>query len=383
MSTSVSDLTGLRLALFTDTYHPQVNGVARTLTRLCEAVRARGGQVRVFTTTDAHAQPHPDTVRFPSRAFWAYPELQLAWPSSTAVIAALRDFNPTLVHAATEFGVGLAGRRAALQLGVPFVSSYHTSFTAYAGHYGLGLLATPGWAYLRWFHNGGQRTYCPTQSIVNEVTAQGFVGCSVWSRGVDSDRFSPSYRSEAFRERLGADADTLVVSYVGRLAAEKGIDVAISALHQVADAHPGKIRCLFVGDGPYEHTARNAAPRGSTFTGKLEGPALSEAYASSDVLIFPSTTDTFGNVMLEAMASGVPVLAANVGPSREVVPPDTGWLATPGEADAFAQVLHATVHDRPDVVRRGLRAREVALARSWEAIWDALFSDYLVLHAPR
>jgi phosphatidylinositol alpha 1,6-mannosyltransferase len=379
----MSDLSGLRLALFTDTYHPQVNGVARTLTRLCEAVRARGGQVRVFTTADTQAQPHPDTVRFPSRAFWAYPELQLAWPSSTAVMAALRDFNPTLVHAATEFGVGLAGRRAALQLGVPFVSSYHTSFTAYAGHYGLGLLAKPGWAYLRWFHNGGRRTYCPTQSIVHEVTSQGFTGCTVWSRGVDSARFSPAYRSEAFRQRLGADTDTLVVSYVGRLAAEKGIDVAISAMHQVADAHSGDMRCLFVGDGPYEPTARNAAPRGSTFTGKLEGTALSEAYASSDVLIFPSTTDTFGNVMLEAMASGVPVLAADVGPSREVVPPDTGWLAAPGRADAFASVLRDAVQNRHDVVRRGARAREVALERSWNAIWDALFSDYLALHAPR
>jgi phosphatidylinositol alpha 1,6-mannosyltransferase len=154
-------------------------------------------------------------------------------------------------------------------------------------------------------------------------------------------------------------------------------------MHQVADAHSGDMRCLFVGDGPYEPTARNAAPRGSTFTGKLEGTALSEAYASSDVLIFPSTTDTFGNVMLEAMASGVPVLAADVGPSREVVPPDTGWLATPGRADAFASVLRDAVQNRHDVVRRGARAREVALERSWNAIWDALFSDYLALHAPR
>jgi phosphatidylinositol alpha 1,6-mannosyltransferase len=381
MGSNVSDLSGLRLALFTDTFHPQVNGVARTLARLCDAVRARGGEVRVFTTADAQAQPHPDTVRFPSRAFWAYPELQLAWPSNAAVADSLRAFNPTLVHAATEFGVGLAGRRAARALGVPFVSSYHTSFTAYAGHYGLGLLARPGWAYLRWFHNSGLRTYCPTRAIVDDVSAQGFERCAVWSRGVDAERFSPAYRSNAFRERLGADAQTLVVSYVGRLAAEKGLDVAIGAMHAVAESHPGALRCLFVGDGPYEHTARNAAPAGSTFTGKLEGHALSEAYASSDLLIFPSTTDTFGNVMLEAMASGVPVLAADVGPSREVVPPGTGWLAAAGDPGAFADVLRAAVRERNEVIRRGLRAREVALSRSWGAIWDTLFSDYLTLHA--
>jgi glycosyltransferase involved in cell wall biosynthesis len=204
----------------------------------------------------------------------------------------------------------------------------------------------------------------------------------VWSRGVDSDRFSPSFRSNAFRERLGATADTLVVSYVGRLAAEKGLDVAIAAMQHTVNEHPGKVRCLFVGDGPYEHTARNGAPQGSTFTGKLEGHALSEAYASSDILIFPSTTDTFGNVMLEAMASGVPVLAANVGPSREVVPAHTGWLATAGESGAFAQVLCAAVQERDDVIQRGIRARESALSRSWAAIWDTLFTDYLTLHAP-
>lgn len=376
------DLSGLRLALFADTYHPQVNGVARTLTRLCEAIRSRGGHVQVFTTNDAQAVPDAHTVRFPSRGFWAYPELQLAWPARRDVLHAVQSFSPTLIHAATEFGVGLAGRRVAQRLGIPFVSSYHTSFTAYAGHYGLRYLAQPGWAFLRWFHNSGLRTYCPTEAIVREVSAQGFERCAVWSRGVDSERFSPAYRSEAFRQRLGAERETLVVSYVGRLAAEKGLDVAIAAMHVAANAYPGKLRCLFVGDGPYQQEARATAPAGSTFTGTLQGEALSEAYASSDVLIFPSTTDTFGNVMLEAMASGVPVLAANVGPSREVVPPDVGWLATPGEPHAFAEVLCSAAANRDTVRQRGARAREVALGKSWDAIWDALFTDYLALHAP-
>jgi glycosyltransferase involved in cell wall biosynthesis len=134
------DLSTLRLALFTDTYVPQVNGVARTLARLTDAVRARGGVVRVFTTADPDAVGSADITRVPSRAFWAYPQLQLAWPSSAAIERELREFRPTLIHAATEFGVGLAGRRAARRLGIPFVSSYHTNFTAYAGHYGLGWL---------------------------------------------------------------------------------------------------------------------------------------------------------------------------------------------------------------------------------------------------
>lgn len=380
LADAAPDLSTLRLALFSDTYLPQVNGVARTLGQLVNAVRARGGVVRVFTSSDPGAAADSDIERAPSRPFWAYPQVQLAWPSARSIRDALQEFRPTLVHAATEFGMGLAGRRAARELGVPLVTSYHTNFTAYAGHYGLGWLSTLGWRYLRWFHNAAQRTYCPTQSIVNDVTAHGFRRCAVWSRGVDSDRFAPRYRSDAFRAHLGAREDTLVVTYVGRIAAEKGVDVAIEAMRLALAQHPDQIRCLFVGEGPFEHAARNSAPSHSTFTGTLSGDALSEAYASSDLLIFPSTTDTFGNVMLEAMASGVPVLAADVGPSREIVPHDAGWLVPPQASSAFAQVIGGLCADRADLDRRRVAARAVALDRSWDRIWQRLFIDYLALH---
>jgi phosphatidylinositol alpha 1,6-mannosyltransferase len=381
------DLSSLRLALFTDTYLPQVNGVARTLGRLTDAVRARGGIVRVFTTADPDAASldavdHAQITRVPSRAFWAYPQLQLAWPSSRTIDDALREFRPTLIHAATEFGVGLAGRRAARRSGVPFVSSYHTNFTAYAGHYGLGWLSAPGWHYLRWFHNAGLRTYCPTAAIAREITARGFARCTVWSRGVDSERFSPHYRSAAFRARVGANDDTLLVTYVGRIALEKSVSVAIDAMRFALDARPDALRFVFVGDGPYLDTARKTAPNGSTFTGKLDGDALSEAFASSDLLIFPSTTDTFGNVMIEAMASGVPVIAADVGPSREIIRRDAGWLAPAGAAEAFADIIVSVCDDRSLLAHARRMARALALDSSWDAIWQRLFTDYLALHAP-
>lgn len=370
-------LSSVRLALFSDTIGPQVNGVARTLDRLVAALRERGGEVRVFAPYDPDAGAEAHVLRFPSRPFWGYPQLRLAWPSQRHVHDALTRFRPTLVHAATEFGVGLAGRRAALRLGVPFVSSYHTSFTAYAEHYRLGLLARPGWAYLRWFHNGGRCTFCPTAAIVREVESQGFARCTVWSRGVDGTRFSPRFRSDAFRAAIGADEQTLVAAYIGRIAPEKQVGVALEAVRLAQEARPGRIRLLAVGDGPYELEARRQAPSCSAFTGRLEGTALSEAYASSDVLLFPSTTDTFGNVMLEAMASGVPVIGADVGPTREVLLPDRGWVTPAGDAAALTRLLVQLIDDRDRLRTMRTAALEHAATRTWTAVWDTLFAEYL------
>ena len=382
------DATPLRLALFSDTYAPQVNGVARTLERLVAAVEARGGAVRVITVADPEAEPAPvegpsPVRRMHSRPFWAYPQLRLAWPAQSAVAAALEDFRPTLVHSATEFGVGMAGRRWALQRGVPFVSSYHTNFTAYASHYSLGFLAHPGWSFLRWFHNGARRTYCPTRAIQGDLLARGFRRPHVWPRGVDTVRFSPAHRSAALRTSLGATDDVLVVTYVGRLASEKGVQVALDALRQASAARPGAIRFHVVGDGPYEGVLRERAPDGTRFAGRLQGQSLSEAYASGDVFIFPSTTDTFGNVLLEAMASGLPVLGAAVGPTEEVVGPRAGWFVEPGNGPAFAAALVQLVDDRSRLAQAAIEARQRAADQSWEAIWDALIADYLMVQHGR
>lgn len=374
------DASSLRLALFTDTYPPQVNGVSRTLERLVEAVEARGGAACVFTVEDPDASALPNVRRAPSIPFWAYDQLRLAWPSPRRVRREIDAFAPTLIHAATEFGVGLAGRRVAHLTGVPFVSSYHTSFTAYARYYRLGALATPGWAFLRWFHNGGLRTYCPTQAIVDECAAEGFKHTRVWSRGVDVSRFSPRYRSSALRQRFNADDDTLVIAYVGRLAAEKGLDVGLEAVRQVDAARPGRVRFIAIGDGPYTDEVHRLAPAGSWLPGKLLGDDLSAAYASADVFLFPSTTDTFGNVLLEAMASGLPVVGADVGPTREQLFPDRGWLVPASDARAFATALIALVDDRARLTAPRAAALTFASAKTWDVVWDTLIGDYLLLH---
>jgi glycosyltransferase involved in cell wall biosynthesis len=373
----VPDMTGVRLAIFSDTYFPQVNGVARTLERLVRAVEANGGAVHVFTPADpASPRDERGVTRFSSRAFWAYPQLRLSWPSLGPVLTAFDAFRPTLVHLATEFGVGWAGRRAAMRRGIPIVSSYHTNFTAYAKHYGLGVFAAPGWHFLRWFHSAASRTYCPTQSVADDLAAHGFGRCSLWSRGVDTRLFSPTHRSPDVRADAASSGDTLLALYVGRLAAEKGLDVAIEAVRLAEEQRPSRIRMLVVGDGPAEAQARATAPTCVHFAGRLQGQPLHSAYASGDVFLFPSTTDTFGNVMLEAMASGLPVIGADVGPTREIIAPGAGWLEPPGSVAHVAARLVQLIDDRALLERAREAALATATSRSWDAVWTALFRSY-------
>ena len=379
----------LRLALFTDTYLPQLNGVSRTLDRLVGAVRGRGGAARVYTTTDPRADrasaAEQDVWRRPSVPFWAYPQLRLAGPGRGRIGRDLAAWRPTLIHAATPFGMGLTGQWCARAMGTPLVTSYHTSFSEYAKFYNLGWLRRVGDPVIRSFHNAGLRTYVPTRAIYRELEGLGFERLAIWGRGIDPKRFSPSFRSSAWRARLGADDDTVVVAYVGRLAAEKGLDVALGAMHRLADRAPGgadgaspRIVFALAGDGPYDaHCRRTAPPPPAVhFVGALEGRALSEFYASADIFIFPSTTDTFGNVLLEAMASGLPVIAADVAPTRELLARGGGIAIPPRDAAAMADMIDAL--SRNPARRAELVAAGSAFAStcSWDRIFNELLADY-------
>ncbi|HXB24183.1 MAG TPA: glycosyltransferase family 1 protein [Gemmatimonadaceae bacterium] len=366
----------LRLALFCDSYLPQLNGVSLLLERLVDAVRDRGGAVRVFTTTDPHATYDPEIRRWPSVPLWLYPEHRLSLPTPASIKRELDAWRPTIVHAASPFGLGLAARRGARSLGIPFVSSYHTSWSAYTKFYGLGFLSNFAWRYLRWFHNSGDRTYAPTEATRQELELHGVRRTAIWSRGVDTARFTPSARSAALRARLGASDNTVVCAYVGRLGAEKGLAIAMEGMHRVVARAGANVVCAIAGDGPYEAECRRLAPPGTIFMGRLSGPELSEFYASADVFIFPSATDTFGNVILEAMASGLPVVGADVGPTRELLSNTRGLTFPQGNAEMFGDQVLSLVLDR---ARRVVLAREAlafARTRTWDAIFDELFADY-------
>ena len=366
---------GMRIAIVTDTYPPHMNGVAAALGRLADAVRERGGDVRVVTTTDPRAPAAEAEVRrWPSIPFWAYPQLRVSAPPPGRIARELAAWRPTLVHIATPFGVGLAARRAAVALGVPIVTSYHTSFSQYAAFYKLGRLSEPGWSFLRWFHNSGLRTYCPTNAIKDELTNHGFRNTRIWSRGVDMSRFNPARRTDEMRARFGARPDQVVVAYIGRIAAEKGLAVAAAAMRRLEG--DDRIRFVIVGEGPYENKLRALSPTQAVFTGRLSGDALSEAYASADLFMFPSTTDTFGQVLNEAMASGLPVVAADSGPTREIVGTEAGAIFPAGDDARLAAELERLARDPAARSRMSVAALRAAANRSWDSVFDELVRDY-------
>ena len=362
-----------------------MNGVARTLERLVGAVRARGGAVRVETVADPLAAPEADVVRWPSIPFWAYPQLRMALPSRADVVPGLAAWGPTLIHATTPFGVGLAGRAAARSLGVPFVTSYHTAFPTYLRHYRLRALNAIAWPFLRAFHNAGRITFAPSRVIATELEQQRFRDVRVWSRGVDPARFDPRFRSVEMRRAMGAtDERDFVVAYVGRLAPEKGVHVAMDAMRRVQMGTGGgpPVRFAVAGDGPAEAPCRAAAPQGTWFAGPLSGDALSAFYASADAFVFPSLTETFGNVVLEAMASGVPVIAPDRGATLELANDASALTFAANDADSLAQRVSRLRDDAG--LRRAKREAGLVVARSrtWDAVWDALLSDYRDALAP-
>ena len=354
--------------------------MSRTLERLVGAVEARGGEARVITVEDPEALADPRVERWPSAPFWAYPQLRMTAPSRNRALDVIEKWKPNLIHSATEFGVGLGGLIGVRDARIPFVTSYHTHFTAYLRHYNLGFLDAVGWPFLRWFHNAGRRTFAPSEMVRAELEANGFHGTRVWSRGVDQSKFNPSFRSRARRASLGADDDTILVAYIGRIAPEKGIDVAIDGMRQVLERHAAdgaiKVRFVLVGDGPAEERCRATAPEGTVFTGRLSGADLSEVYASADLFVFPSITETFGNVVLEAMASGLALVAPDWGATTELATPETSLQFKAGDAASLADCVERLIAD--PALRRRIVDAAIALAatKTWDSIFDRLMNDY-------
>jgi glycosyltransferase involved in cell wall biosynthesis len=369
----------MRIALFTDTYAPQVNGVTKTLGRLVDHATERGHEVALVTPriNREAARGASLHLQLASLTVPLYPELQLARPLGPWGGRQLRAFSPDVVHVATEFTVGWSGVRWALDQQVPLVTSFHTDFPAYLAGYGLGRLEKPAWRYLRTFHARSSRTFCPSRATLRQLRDNGFDhSLSVWSRGVNAGMFHPNRRSLETRAALAGDAQSLLV-YVGRLAPEKRVDVLLEAFRGLRCERGVDVALAIVGDGPARAELEQLATEGVTFTGFLRGDALASAYASADVFAFPSDTETFGNVVLEAMASGLPVVAPSRGGVTDLVEHErTGLLVEPRDPHDFARAVHRLLGDRALRGRMARRARAISEGRSWGSIFDRLFEEY-------
>jgi len=369
----------MRIALFTDTYLPEVNGVARTLGRLVSHAAGRGHQVALVTP---RVSPGSAVHTVMHRQLWGvpvpvYPELKLARPLDRVGRRELERFQPHLVHVATESVVGASGARWAVRRGVPLITSFHTNFPAYLPGYGLGWAEAWVWRHLRRFHARAALTYCPSRATLEMLRGKGFHDrIRIWSRGVDSQLYHPSRRRESVRQRLAPGADRILL-YVGRLAPEKRVGVLLDAFPEIQRRSRVRVALVLVGDGPAAVEYRRRAGDGVRFTGYLKGVELAEAYAAADLFVFPSDTETFGNVVTEALASGVPAVVPDAGGVTETVRAgETGVLVPPGDSSAFAGAVLSLLHDEGLRARLAAGARAEAESRSWSRILDGLLDGY-------
>lgn len=366
----------LRIAVVTETYPPELNGVALTVARFVEGLRRRDHRIELIRPRQGRAdrggdEPGIEQVLLHGMPIPRYPHLKMGLPARRALERRWSSRRPDLVHIVTEGPLGWSALKAALKLKLPVCSDFRTNFHAYSGHYGVGWLERPILAYLRSFHNRALLTMVPTEAMREELAALGFRNLVVVSRGVDVRRFHPARRGLALRERWGAGPDDLVALYVGRVAAEKNLPVLFSAFDAMRAREP-RVRLVIVGDGPALAGLRVRHPD-VVFAGARSGIDLAEHYASGDVFLFPSLTETYGNVTVEAMASGLAVVAYDCAAARAHIQKGVNGVLVPrGDADAFGAAAAGLATERARARAIGKRARKTAETLDWERVVLAL-----------
>ncbi|BBP02757.1 glycosyl transferase [Sulfuriferula plumbiphila] len=364
----------LRIALVTETYPPEINGVAMTLGRQVADLQQRGHQIQLVrprqTARDlAASSASLEEVLKPGVAIPRYAGLKMGLPAKSALTRLWSLKRPDLVHIATEGPLGWSALVAANKLRIPVSTDFHTNFHSYSQHYGIGWLRRPILAYLRKFHNKSCVTLVPTEGIRRELQVHGYGNLEVVARGVDTELFSPAHRDASLRAGWGVDEATQVVLHVGRLAPEKNLNLVFAAFAAMHQCNP-RTRLVLVGDGPDRATLQAAYPQ-AVFCGMRSGVDLSRHYASADVFLFPSLTETFGNVTIEAMASGLAVVAYNYAAAGELIRHNgSGVLAAHDDAEAFIAQAARLAADPALAQRMAQAARHAAQKMSWDSIHD-------------
>ena len=362
----------LHITLITETFPPEINGVANTLGRLCEGLRARGHQVELVRPRQGADQSRPSDDQLLLCRGWplpGYPGLQWGQSSMHKLLRRWTRQRPDVLYIATEGPLGLSALRAARRLGISVVSGFHTNFQQYSNQYGLSLLSRMVTQYLRWFHNRSTLTLVPSASQRLELERRHFERLGMLSRGVDSQLFHPIKRDNALREGWGLANDDIAVLHVGRLAQEKNLGLLKRCFDALRATYPQRrMRLIIVGDGPQRLLLERELPD-AVFCGTQRGEELARHYASGDLFLFPSLTETFGNVVLEAMASGLGVVAYDQAAATQHIRHGyNGVLAMPGDEDAFCDAAIWLLEERETLRRARLNARQHASRQGWPAI---------------
>ncbi len=372
-------MTKPRIALFTGNYVHIKDGVSLTLNRLVRHLERRGVESVVFGPgcPEYALEPAGRFVEVPSVPSPGRPEYRISLFFPEVLRHELELFKPDIIHIATPDILGFRALRLAVKQNIPVISSYHTHFPSYLKYYSLDFLEPLLWKYLLWFYNSCDRVVSPSESMNEFLERTGIPKekLGIWTRGIDTSLFSPENRSNEFRRELGFKDDDIVVTFISRLVWEKNLDTFIEATDKARERN-SRIKVLVGGDGPVMEEVRSRMPH-AVFTGHRSGAELAKVYAAADIFFFPSETETFGNVTLEAMASGLPALVADAPGSKSlVIEGQTGYILPPNDAAGFAEKIVRLTED--DALRKNMsaEARNRANTFDWEKIMDDLVADY-------
>jgi glycosyltransferase involved in cell wall biosynthesis len=362
----------MSIAMVTETYPPEVNGVARTVGLMVEGLQKLGHFVQLVRPRQnghdhAASGPRYEEILGRGMPIPRYAQLKMGLPAKAELVQAWSARRPDIVHIATEGPLGWSALSAARKLGIPVATDFHTNFHAYSRHYGFAWLASPVMAYLRRFHNRADCTMVPTAELAEQLGAAGYRGLRVVGRGVNPEVFSPQRRSRELRAEWGANEGTPVALCVSRFAPEKNFPLVIEAFEAMRQERPD-VKLVLVGDGPLSEALRKRKV-GCVIAGRLVNGKLSAHYASGDVFLFPSTTETFGNVTLEAMASGLGIVAYRYAAARQHLEDGRSALLAPfDDPVAFIGAARRMARDMQLVRTLGAAACAAAQCLTWDRI---------------
>jgi glycosyltransferase involved in cell wall biosynthesis len=366
----------MKFTLVAETFPPEINGVSMTLHRLVSGMIGRGHRTEVIRPRQGpHDSPvngspvvdQPGERLVPGLPLPGYPDLRIGLPILAGPARRWSEEPPDIVHVATEGPLGWAAARLARRRGIPVTSSFHTNFHVYTSHYGYGLIRNAAFRYLRGFHNRTRCTFVPSATVAETLGAAGFRNLRLLGRGVDTDLFSPHRRDRGLRTRWGVAEGEPLAIYVGRIASEKNMPLLIRTYDAMRAVRPG-LRLVVVGDGPGRTQLERERPE-IIFVGMRFGDDLARHYASGDIFIFPSTTETFGNVVTEAMSSGLAVLAFDYAAARQHLRSgQNGWTVLLGDDDCFVRGGVELLSGRVQWADLGRAARRTAMALSWDGV---------------
>ncbi|SER79087.1 Glycosyltransferase Family 4 [Gracilibacillus ureilyticus] len=367
----------MKIAIFTDTFLPDVNGVAKTLGKLTKYLDHTNHSYIVISPKQTGSEPETEQI-YPQSSFPfpLYKECRISVPKKAEIRDLLLSFAPDIIHVATPFSIGLCGLQLAKKLNIPLVGSYHTDFDHYLHYYHLSLLSKPLWRYMEWFHQHMARIFVPSAHTYNQLMQRNFRNIQIWKRGVDTSVFHPHYDQNSIRIKYNIQ-QKYILSYAGRLAPEKNIEVMAYLFKNIPEHLQNQIHWIIVGDGPSRQYLEENKSENVSFTGFLPQSEIAPIVSASDLFVFPSESETFGNVVLEALACGTPVVGANAGGVKTIIQEGfTGLLCSPQKQHEYSKAIASILENEEWRQQLGENAIRYAQKQRWEDRFEELLSGY-------